>query len=62
MPQEPDKPETDEVSDKKLEDVSGGKLSIGKPNDKYEQEADAVADAVANKTQAPNTSTQSPSE
>ena len=62
MSQEPKKSKTDEVSDEKLEDVSGGKLSIGEPKDKYEKEADAVADAVVSKLQAPNTSTQSPSE
>ena len=42
--QEPDKPETDEVSDKKLEDVSGGALSVGKSKDKYEREADEVTE------------------
>ena len=38
--------QTDEVNDKELEDISGGALSLGKPKDKFEKEADKVSDEV----------------
>jgi len=53
MAQDPEEPKTDEVSDEKLEDVSGGKLSIGEPKDKYEKEADEVADQVIRTQRTP---------
>ena len=40
-------PKTDEVSEEKLEKVSGGKLTVGKANDKLEREADEVAEKVS---------------
>jgi hypothetical protein len=46
MTKKKEEPAKDEISEEKLEEVSGGKLSIGKPNDKYEREADAVGDKV----------------
>jgi hypothetical protein len=36
----------EELTDAQLDDVAGGKLSIGKSGDKYEQEADEAADKV----------------
>ena len=47
---------SDEVSESELEDVSGGTLSIGKPEDKSEREADQVADRVAQGGPAPEKS------
>ena len=55
MSQEPGKHKTDEVSDENLEDVSGGKLGIGEPKDKYEKEADEIADQVIGDQQTPPT-------
>lgn len=49
------KPESDEVSEDALKDVSGGALTVGKPEDKYEREADEVTDRVISQ-QAPKTS------
>jgi hypothetical protein len=36
----------EELTDAQLNDVAGGKLSIGKTGDKYEKEADEAADKV----------------
>lgn len=40
------KPADDEISEEKLQEVSGGKLKISQPNDTYEREADKVANKV----------------
>jgi len=37
----------DEVKDEDLDSVSGGKLTIERPKDKYEQEADLAAEKVS---------------
>jgi hypothetical protein len=46
--EKPDREKTtkDEIPEEKLEDVSGGKLTIGKPKDASEREADTAADNV----------------
>lgn len=41
------RPDADEVSEEILEDVSGGALTVGKPKDKHEREADKIADQVS---------------
>ena len=47
---------TDEVSEEQLEDVSGGALTVGTPEDKDEREADQVADRVVRMERVPGTS------
>ena len=54
------KPDTDEVSEEALEEVSGGALSVGGPDDKYEKEADAVAEKVVQRTESSETSKPTP--
>ena len=44
------KPDEDVVSDEQLDDVAGGKISVGSSNDKLEQEADGVAEGVMKNT------------
>ena len=39
-------PDTSEIADEKLKEVSGGKLTVGKPVDKSEREADQTANKV----------------